>query len=84
MMIDFTLTPIIKSANHPFVKTQFDRIRDTKNASPKIDRLGHINTQKTTQFFFHAAELKRDPDKYKVYRILLEGILSGKYRAKVY
>ena len=74
----------VRSANHSLVQKQFDRIRDTKSASPELGRLKLINPGTTTQFFFHAAELKRDPDKYKLYRILLEGIQSGKYNAVAY
>jgi len=74
----------VKSANDPLVTRQFDRIRDTQSASPTIVQLKKVNQQTTTQFFFHAVELKQDRDKYKVYRILLEGLQSGKYTALPY
>ena len=72
------------SANHSKVLNQFHRIRDTESSSPTAQQLELINPRTTTQFFFHAAELKQAPDKYKVYRTLLEGIQSGKYYSVPY
>jgi len=74
----------VKSANDPLVTRQFDRIRDTQSASPTIGQLRKVNQQTTTQFFFHAVELTKRPKLHKIYRILLEGIQSGKYTASTY
>ena len=74
----------VKSANHALVQKQFNQIRDTESASPTEKRLDLINNQTTSAFFFHAAELSHNSKKHTIYRTLLEGIQSGKYRAVPY